>query len=318
MISNNSRKIFMKKIDEIEDNCAIDFFILAAHIDSRSFSAYEKLVEKGVIINKLIILDYKILRPMPHSDQYEKYYRFKDLPNTEYVPCDYDSADCEYINCVDFPDHSRVFIDITSINIPNIFRLIYVFKEIHQINSLDVVYSEPKYYKYFNGFYFDFEREVVERNYCTLPEYFTSAISRDVILICFLGFERLISKYIHERNEHSDVLAINGFPAYYPKIKDISIEHNYELISAIGTDRIHYSQANDPFSTFNTLLSIKKDHDDCLLDICILGSKPMALGACIFALSYPDNVKVSYPFAKDYQAHSSIDVADIWWYRIII
>lgn len=136
------------------------------------------------------------------------------------------------------------------------------------------------------------------------------------MLVCFLGFERLISKYIHERKEHADVIAINGFPAYYPKLKDISLEHNYELISTIGTDCVRYAQANNPFSAYNALIEIKEKNADKLLDICVLGSKPMALGACMFALRNPDIVKVSYPFPKTHRIHTSIEVSDVWRYRI--
>ena len=48
----------------------------------------------------------------------------------------------------------------------------------------------------------------------------------------------------------------------------------------------------------------------------ILGSKPMALGACMFALRNPDIVKVSYPFPKTHRIHTSIEVSDVWRYRI--
>ena len=169
-----------------------------------------------------------------------------------------------------------------------------------------------------NGLYFAYEEDVVEREYTPLSEYFTSAVSRDVVLVCFLGFERLISKYIHERKEHSDVIAINGFPAYYPKLKDISLAHNYELISTIGLNCVRYAQANNPFSAYNTLVEIKDSNTDKLLDICVLGSKPMALGACMFALRNPQIVKVSYPFPKASRVHTSIEVSNLWLYTITL
>lgn len=207
---------------------------------------------------------------------------------------------------------------IQSISVPDIFRIFYVFKEFLKIETINVVYAEPGYYNYFNGLYFAYEEDVVEREYTPLSEYFTSAVSRDVVLVCFLGFERLISKYIHERKEHSDVIAINGFPAYYPKLKDISLAHNYELISTIGLNCVRYAQANNPFSAYNTLVEIKDSNTDKLLDICVLGSKPMALGACMFALRNPQIVKVSYPFPKASRVHTSIEVSNLWLYTITL
>lgn len=317
-MSKRDNLLFMEKLDKFPVDSNIDIFILAASVDTRCYTVFENLISKGTTIKKTIVLDYKKARPEDGTVQQRNYYKLQGIPDVEYVPCDRDGVDCEYISKINFAPDSRVFIDITSISIPDIFRIFYVIKEFHALEVIDVVYSEPKYYKYFNGFYFEYEKDIVEREYSTLTEYFTSAVSRDVILVCFLGFEKLISKYIHERKEHSDVIAINGFPAYYPKLKDISLEHNYELISTIGTDCVRYAQANNPFSAYNALLAIKEKHTDKLLDICVLGSKPMALGACMFALKNPDTVKVSYPFPKEDRIHTSIEVSDIWWYTINI
>lgn len=309
-------QIFMKKLDAVSTKDDVDVFIMAASVDSRSYAAFESLVSDGVNISEAIVFDYAKARPEKGTLLYEDYYKLKSLPNVKYILCDEDGMDCRYINEVGLTDGLKIFVDITSISVPDIFRLFYVIKEFHNIATINVVYAEPKYYNYFNGLYFEYEKEIVEREYSALAEYFTSPVSREVILVCFLGFERLISKYIHERKEHTDVIAINGFPAYYPKLKDISLAHNYELISTIGGDCVHYAQANDPFSAYNELVRIKQKNDGKLLDICVLGSKPMALGACMFALKNPDIVKVSYPFPKSNRVHTSIEVSDVWWYKI--
>lgn len=309
---------FMKTIEEFNENDEIDIFILAAHTDYRSYSAYETLLSKQIKINKTIIFDYVVNRPIEETKLQENYYRLTKFPNVEYISCESNEANCEYISTLSISEKSNIFVDITNIVIPDIFRLFFVLSKILGIQHFNVIYSEPKYYKYLNGFYFKYEKEIAQREYKTIPEFFSSAVSRNVIFICFIGFERLVSKYVHDRKEHSDVLVINGFPAFYPKMKDISIEHNYELISAIGPDCIRYTQANDPFSAYNELTAIMNEYPNELLDICVLGSKPMALGACVFALKNPDVAKVSFPFPLKPQKHSSIDVSMIWWYKIII
>lgn len=315
-MGKGDNRIFMEKLDAVPVETDIDIFIMAASIDNRCYAVFENLLSSGTVINRVIILDYAKARPVDSSPQYRDYYKLCGRSNVEYILCDDDGCDCEYISRTSFAPDARVFIDITSISVPDIFRLFYVIKEFHDLETIDVVYAEPKYYNYFNGLYYAYEKDIVEREYSPLTEYFTSAVSRDVMLVCFLGFERLISKYIHERKEHADVIAINGFPAYYPKLKDISLEHNYELISTIGTDCVRYAQANNPFSAYNALTEIKEKNADKLLDICVLGSKPMALGACMFALRNPDIVKVSYPFPKTHRIHTSIEVSDVWRYRI--
>ena len=315
MIKENA-PAFMEKLDKYEDNDNVGTLILAAHTDSRSYAAFDLLTQKNIHIKRIVVFDYECNRPSVGSAQVKDYYRLSGIPNVTYVQCDSNEADCHYICNLSFPADERIMVDITSVSIPDVFRLFFVLKEILGVSQCEVIYSEPKYYEYLNGYYFEYDKEIVQRDYRILPEFFTSAVSRDVLLVCFIGFERLVSKYIHERKEHSDVLIINGFPAFFPKIKDISMEHNSELISAIGMDRIRYAQANDPFSAFNALRSILDENKNDLLDICVLGSKPMALGACMFALEHQDQTKVSFPFPKQSQKHASIDVADIWWYKI--
>ena len=308
--------LFMEKLGAFPVDNDIDVFIMAASVDNRCYAVFENLISSGTVIGQVIVLDYAKARPAEDSLQYREYYKLYGRSNVEYVFCDKEGFDCEYISKANLTPELRIFVDITGISVPDIFRLFYVIKEFHDIETIDVIYAEPKYYSYFNGLYLEYEKDIVEREYSPLVEYFTSAVSRDVILVCFLGFERLISKYIHERKEHSDVIAINGFPAYYPKLKDISLEHNYELLSTIGANCVHYAQANNPFSAYNTLVDIKGKNTGKLLDICVLGSKPMALGACMFALKNPDIVKVSYPFPKSHSIHTSIEVSDIWRYKI--
>lgn len=315
-MSNSSHKIMMGKLDEVVENIVIDYFIMVAHTDRRSFSGYDTLKNKHAIIKNIIVFDYSEQRPRKGSLDEKSYYRIQGQDNVVFVNCDKDNADAEYLAALQLNKDSTVWVDITSISIPSIFRFFYILKEIHGIDDYDVVYAEPKYYDFFNGLYFLYDRKPEPRDYRTLNEYFVSAGTRDVILVCFLGFEKYVSKYVHERNEHSKVIAINGFPSFLPKIKDISLEHNYELISAIGSDQVRYAQADTPFSTYNVLTSIFQDHENTLLDICVLGSKPMALGACMFALDHPEEVKVSYPFLTNYKKHTSIDVATTWWYSI--
>jgi hypothetical protein len=265
------------------------------------------------------VLDYLKFRPVEGAnEQKNAYYQLSGHSGVEYIPCNSEGDDSLFIKQITISDMATVFLDITSISIPDIFCICFVLKEIKNIERMNVVYAEPKYYSYLNGIYFEYAHHVGERDYRPLNEYFTSAASREVILVCFLGFDRLISKYIHERKEHSSVIAINGFPAYYPKLKDISLEHNFELISTIGTECVQYTQANDPYYAYNALSRIKAENDGKILDICVLGSKPMALGACMFSLDNPDYTKVSYPFPTKYRLQTTIETAEIWWYEFCL
>lgn len=316
-MENTNNVFFMKKFIDAPITENIDILILSASIDKRCYAITNHLLASGVSISKIVVLDYQKARPSTKMESFDDYYQLNSLSNVEYINCIKEDSDTQYICKLSLPSQAKIVVDITCIDTPDLFRIFYVIKEFLRPESIDVLYAEPKYYNYFNGIYFDYDNEIVEREYRPLPEYFTSAVSREIVLVCFLGFEKLISKYIHEKKEHSDVIVINGFPSYYPKLKDISLEHNYALISTIGVERVRYTQANNPFAAYNTLLEISTNNStNKLLDICVLGSKPMALGACIFALKNPENVSVSYPFPNRYQIHTSSEVSDTWRYTI--
>ena len=305
-------------LDDVCEFIKIDYYIMVADTDKRSFSGYEILNNKNAIIGNIIVFDYTLQRPPKDSEIEKDYYRLKNQPNVQYVRCEKDGDDCQYLSKLDIGKDSTVWIDISSMIVPCIFKVFYVLNKIKRLSSLDVIYSEPKYYDFFNGIYFDYDKDMVSREYKALTEYYISTASKEVALVCYLGFERMVSKYVHESNEHSETIAINGFPSFIPKIKDISLEHNYELISAIGLDQVKYVKANDPFASYNVLCSIAEQKQYCIVGICVWGSKPMALGACIFALKHQNIAKVSYPFAIEPQKHSSKEISKTWWYTFDI
>ncbi|MGI6091098.1 MAG: hypothetical protein ACOYEL_06915 [Saccharofermentanales bacterium] len=293
-----------------------DFFIMGATSDTRGYALYRKMKAEGVHIAKTIVLDYKKQRPSIHdSVAYKNYYSLKS-ENVSYISCEIEGYGSLYINGLEINNACSLLLDITSIAIPDISRILFVFYSLKGISGLDVAYTEPKYYTDTKDLFFNYKHLLVKREYRPINEYYMSAVSRDLVLVCFLGFDRLVSKYIHERKEHSDVLVINGFPSYMPKLKDVSLEHNYELISTIGVDRVRYAQANNPFSAYNALVDVSKEHPNAILDICVLGSKPMALGASVFALKNPEHARISYPFTSEHGYHATIEVSDIWYYRI--
>ena len=74
--------------------------------------------------------------------------------------------------------------------------------------------------------------------------------------------------------------------------------------------------ANNPFDTYNLLCKILKDCGDTLLNICTIGSKPMALGACLFALEHKQDVKVTYPFYKKTKFDVLEQEGKMWRYGV--
>jgi len=62
-----------------------------------------------------------------------------------------------------------------------------------------------------------------------------------------------------------------------------------------------YSKANNPFEIYNLLQGIKIKTPNNFINIAPLGTKPMALGACLFALHNPA-VRIIYPLPDAYES----------------
>ncbi len=107
------------------------------------------------------------------------------------------------------------------------------------------------------------------------------------VLVVLLGFDGELSSFITEEVAPDDTLVVNGFPAYAPKFKEISLINNEKLLSSSATGLVLYSRANSPFETFNLLEHLYKKETSAFFNIAPIGTKPMALGACLFALVYP-------------------------------
>lgn len=293
----------------------IDYFITASNCDKRGAEIANRFENKKV--GNFIVFDYKKFRPLPSHESFEIYEQTKKLTNTHVVLCDDYDLDVFFLNSIGFKEDDVVAIDITNFCIPDLFRIMYLLKEIKMLKQALVFYTEPKHYLYDNGFLWSTYKYMLgEREYTLIEEYYTSSNPDKTLLVCLLGFDKLVSKYVYENANVKDTIVINGFPPYIPKLKDISLYSNYELVSMLSKNNIFRAQANDPFSVYNTLVDIQKEYPNYILNICSLGTKPMALGACIFALDNPGKVKVSYPVPKEYKINTTKENAEMWYYKI--
>ena len=134
------------------------------------------------------------------------------------------------------------------------------------------------------------------------------------LLVILLGFDGDLAKEIDEDVAPEHTIAVNGFPGYALKFKDISLICNEKLINK-KAKVVSYSRANNPFETYNLLEKLKKDHENFFINIAPLGTKPMALGACMFAIHNPE-VRIIYPIPKDYMKVTTDECWKSWAYNI--
>ncbi len=96
-----------------------------------------------------------------------------------------------------------------------------------------------------------------------------------------MGFDSDLSKEINVDVSPTETVVINGFPSYSSKFKDISLVTNERLVGDSNI-KIKYARANNPFEVYNLLENIKsEDKDNTFMKFAPLGTKPMALGACL-------------------------------------
>ncbi len=297
----------------------LDYFFFAASCAKRCYKGVEFLTQQQGFLKDVVVFDYHKFRPKEFNTdrgEYESYYKYRKLKRITEVQCRNEDDAVLHLNTMPINTGSRVGLDITALSIPDLFRIIYVLKEIKKVEDIHIFYTEPKHYYFKDGLFSSYEFLVGERKNKPIPEYFTSGREDKEILVLFLGFDRVVSKYVHDRVMPTDVVAVNGFPSYMPKLKDISLINNYELLSTIGKEKIVSTKANNPFSTYNTLCEIKAIYKDYLLNICVLGTKPMALGACLFSIDNKDSVKVTYPYPKEYNISGLEEGASLLYYKI--
>ena len=293
----------------------IDFCMFAAHYDNRSYKINTDLESIQLPLGQRIIFNYHKFIPTETVDK-EIYDSYKCLRFEHIFDCTSDGDDVNCLIDLDIADGSIVGIDISSFSIPDLFKIIYLLKEIKRVKTIYAFYNEPDHYHFENGVFTNYEYLQGERKYQTLPGYYSSGDQEDELLVLFLGYDKNVAEYVRKEANTHEVIAINGFPAYILKSKDWSLMNNYDFLTNLPRDKILSVNATNPFLVYNSLVDIKNLYPNYILNLCVLGSKPMALGACVFSLENSSNVKVTYPYPQHYNTKTSRSSSKSWCYII--
>jgi len=208
------------------------------------------------------------------------------------------------------------------VSIPNIYCVMNVLKNVVHVKQLDVFYTEPKFYIYEEGYFDAYHGRVKERKCAPISGYCNSGEDEKEILTIFLGFDGGLADMVffklgEEGKEILQTYVVNGFPSYTAKLKDVSLFNNEGLINKIDRNNLLCTTANNPFETYNLLCGLIKKCKGILLNLCTIGSKPMALGTCLFALDHRSKVKVTYPFYEKTRFDVDEEPGKIWRYGIV-
>ncbi len=300
----------------------LDYLILSSGSDARAYGVLSKCttINTTVNINHVILFNFiERLKDLNASDSLFNYKQF-DYNSLHEIFCEIrnPSSCLEELVKNSFNNNSRIGIDISCLTKPYFYFIIKLLKERFQVEKLSAFYTEPKSYSFPKGLFSAFRTSSGPLSIIEIPGY-SGQESRGAKrkLIILLGFDGDLSKEINEDVSpyENDIIVVNGFPSYTSKLKDISLIANEKLVSDQNIN-VAYARANNPFEIYNLLSQIKsQEQPNTFINIAPLGSKPMALGACLFALHNPD-VRIVYPLPDIYENKYSDSSWISWIYEL--
>ncbi len=215
-------------------------------------------------------------------------------------------------------NNKKIVVDICTFTKPYLFVLFKVLKEIFQLKRVDIVYTEPRYYKNKD----ERSDEIVMTEGLdriqSIPGFRGSPLEAQNVLIVILGFEGKRSLEVFEEIEPNITFAINGFPSYKAGWNQISLNENIKFLDSSGAhEHLFFAPANNPFETRNLIDSIINEISETKnknIIIAPLGSKMQAFGVLLFALNFK-NISVVYPFPSSYKTDRSDGADKTWIFR---
>ncbi|WP_426279954.1 hypothetical protein [Sphingomonas sp. NFX23] len=192
-----------------------------------------------------------------------------------------------------------IYLDITGLDHATWAPFVRVCIEAGR--ELMVVYMEPASYSSTSqpdrGIIYDLSERI--GGIRPLPQ-FAKLEDRRPSEACFvplLGFEG--ARFLHMLNEvdpsHGKVFPVLGIPGFMPHYPLDSVVAN-----AVGLEQekairnLSYAKSNCPFSLYYEIERISKIRPDDLLRVGLIGTKPHALGAVLFAIANDDRTEIVY------------------------
>lgn len=135
-----------------------------------------------------------------------------------------------------------------------------------------------------------------------------------------LGFEGVRFKIATNtigppRNKVYPIVGLPGFRPEYPFEAYVANQQTLDSASDFIYNNIKYVDAGCPFSLYYTMQDLADTHHDDILKIALLGTKPHALGAVLYAIFNEDRVQLVYDFPKKKQGRTA-GIGRIYVYHV--
>ena len=295
----------------------IDSFIFFSTLEDRSWNVITHLKRFAKLPNQVLSLT---LENTVDSANFKK----KDYDDIQFERTEIcDDLSTSLLSCLSLihkyvSNKTVIGIDISVMPTPIFSQILHFLVKKHKDKKFIIYYTEPAHYNLDN--LFDFNSCDGEIDIKSIPGFEGKTAQENEsqrVIFYLIGFEmNYLNKLIPQQINPDRIVPINGFPSYFPKYKDISMINNDVNYHELDIQVI-FSEANNPFETYNQISALQKKYNTFCIDIIPAGSKPMALGACLFALKDGNNdVRVLYPFPTKYKNQKSIGNGKIWEYII--
>lgn len=314
----NKMKYMMNEIcDSTETPNCFDFLILSIdEEEERSWKILYELNAKSTVVDKLCAFSYGTSKSDVEKIISLSKCEYGTLSYSEGEKQDYTTNVLSIVKELGtLKRDSSVGVDITSMPTPQFFLLLdWLFNHVERVY---VYYTQPERYIMNNGLFESYFSTVGPISVDEINGFSGEITNEDDgnrVLICMLGFDNDLLPMVIQDAGPKKIVAINGFPSFFPKFKDISLANNEKLL--VGSEyssRIEktkslsdyfYVEATNPFEMYNTLEEIALEHKKYCVDIVPLGTKPMSLGACLFAILHKE-IRVVFPIPEKYAKGTS-------------
>lgn len=323
---------FIVKAEELSQyESEFDLFIGAISSEERSSCGWSVLKENSIVIERKIILYFKeVIDEVNKITGKAKV--FDDLFDIQKHDYKLDLSMLnelaglrEFKRCVDDIaeelENKKIIMDFSVMVKPYMFILLKYFLDMKKIKKIYLLYTEPASYRKPKTEILSeqgglFTQGTIKTG--EIPSYSGNEdLSKKKALIILLGFEGERAIEVANAVDPDVTIPINGFPSYRPEFKDVSIISNEELLREPEILRnLKYAPANDPFETAVVLNDFHSKHyNDYNISIAPIGTKPMAMGSCLFALEHPE-CRIIYPYPLEYRHKSSEGYGPTWIYEV--
>lgn len=223
-----------------------------------------------------------------------------DLPEFEHIFIRRRRRLEEFVNAL---TGETVYLDITGLGHSTWAPLVRVILELGR--RLRVIYLEPATYSVAPGpdagEIFDLSEEIEGIEPIPLFTTLSNASDNGANFVALLGFEGV--RLAHMINEVQPdparifpVIGVPGFRLHYPF--DAYIGNALPMEKYKAARNLKFAKSNCPFSLFYVLEDIAARSPEQQLRVGLIGTKPHALGAILFAISRPHSVEIVYDHAK--------------------